>query len=38
VFREDGTFEVFVPDPASSELGDPVFSGCVASTGNRLML
>ena len=29
-------FEVFVPDPVTSELGDPVFSGCFAATSHRL--
>jgi hypothetical protein len=35
-FIERGTFAVFFPDPVTSELGDPVFSGCFASTANRV--
>lgn len=36
-FTENGTFEVFFPDPVTSELGDAVFSGCFAGTSHRLI-
>ena len=36
-FNENGTFEVFFPDPLTSELGAPVFSGCFAATAHRLI-
>jgi hypothetical protein len=36
-FIENGTFEVFIPDPLTSELGDPVFGGCFAATAHRLI-
>ncbi len=35
-FTENGTFEVFFPDPVTSESGEPVFSGCFAATAHRL--
>jgi hypothetical protein len=35
-FVETGTFLVFFPDPVTSELGDPIFSGCFAATAHRL--
>lgn len=35
-FTENGNFEVFLPDPVTSELGDAVFSGCFAATAHRL--
>lgn len=35
-FAERGTFAVFVPDPVTSELGEPVFGGCFASTARRM--
>lgn len=35
-FTENGTFEVFFPDPVTSEPGEPVFSGCFAATAHRL--
>ena len=36
-FTENGTFEVFLPDPLTSELGDPVFGGCFTATAHRLI-
>jgi hypothetical protein len=35
-FVESGTFAVFLPDPATSEVGEPVFTGCFASMSRRL--
>ena len=35
-FTENGTFEVFFPDPVSGEPGESVFSGCFAATAHRL--
>ena len=35
-FTENGTFEVFFPDPETSEPGDPVFSGCFSARAYRL--
>jgi hypothetical protein len=35
-FVESGTFAVFVPDPTTSELGEPMLTGCFASTAHRM--
>lgn len=35
-FTENGTFEVFFPDPVTSAPGEPVYSGCFAATAHRL--
>ena len=35
-FVESGNFAVFFPDPVTSELGEPLFTGCFASMARRL--
>ena len=34
-FVESGRFAVFFPDPVTSELGGPIFSGCFAAMAHR---
>lgn len=35
-FVESGRFAVFFPDPVTSELGEPIFSGCFAAMAHRV--